>query len=169
MKALFQAVFFKEWALLKRYWLNSLISVVSIVILFVLLFLGYSGLAGGSADFQNGLSHLLTGYILTILALFFFQDIAQNLSSEASEGVLEILYMSPYGYLRVGAARLFINFFWNILMIGLISVVLILISGQPFEADLRLLLPMMLLFLVPMVGLSFALGGLQLLFKNSIR
>ncbi len=107
MKALFQAVFFKEWALLKRYWLNSLISVVSIVLLFVLLFLGYRGLAGGSSDFHNGLSHLLTGYVLTILALFFFQDIAQNLSDEASEGVLEILHMSPYGYLRVGGARLF--------------------------------------------------------------
>lgn len=166
MKPLIQAVFFKEWALLTRYWLNSLISVISIIILFVLLFLGYSGLAGGSANYQSGLSHLLIGYILTILALFFFQDIAQNLSTEAAEGVLEILYMSPYGYLRVSLTRLIISFFWNILMISAVSVILILISGNPFDADLRTLLPMMLLFLVPMIGLSFALGGLQLLFKK---
>ena len=165
-KALMEAVFFKELALLKRYWLNSLISVISIILLFTLLFLGYSGLAGGTKDYANGLMQLLTGYILTILALFFFQDIAQNLSTEAAEGVLEILYMSPFGYLRVCGARLFISFFWNILMIGGVSAILILITGQPFHADLSVLLPMMLLFLVPMIGLSFALGGLQLIFKK---
>lgn len=163
---LIQAVFRKELALTVRYVWNSLIGVISMVALFVFLFLGYTGLTSGSPDYATGLAHLLTGYILTISALFFYQDIAQNLSTEASEGVLEMLSMSPYGYSRVGAARLCINSIWNLLMIAAISLLLIRITGRPFDADIGLLLPLMLLFLVPAIGISFALGGLQLLFKK---
>ena len=163
---LFQAVFRKEMALTIRYKWNSLLGLVSVILLFALLFLGYKGVAGNSPDYTSGLAHLLTGYILTISALFFYQDIAQNLSTEASEGVLEMLSMSPFGYTCIGAVRLCINSIWNIVMITAISLVLILITGRTFEADIGLLLPLMLLFLLPAIGMSFALGGLQLILKK---
>ncbi len=163
---LLEAQFRRELILLKRYFFNFLGGFLTFCVVFILLFLGYRGLAGGTEIYGTGLENLIVGYITWILAMHIYQDISSTLFQEAREGVLEQLYMSPYGYSRVTITRLLASLGVHLVMVFSILQVLILITKRSFNLDLVSIFPLLILLLLPVVGIGFFLGGLQLHFKR---
>lgn len=163
---LFLAQLKREWIMTKRYFFNSIGGLVAIFIIFLLIFMGYKGFAGGSENYGSGLGNLIVGYISWMFALMIYQDISDNLKNEAREGILEQLYMSPYGYTRITAFRLFISFLANLIMIAVVFVIMMLVTRRFLNLDMISIIPLMVGFLLPIIGLSFVLGGIQLLFKK---
>lgn len=163
---LFRAQLKKTLIYLKRYYVNSLGQFLIFFVVFVLIFLGYRGFAGGSEMYGTGLSNIITGYLLWMLALVAYSEIAYSLYSEAREGTLEQLYMSPLGYTRITVTNLIASLLAQIFMFGLMVLTMVLVTGQRLNFDLASLLPLFIVFLLPVIGIGFSLGGLQLIFKR---
>lgn len=163
---LFIAQLKREWIMTKRYFFNSIGGIVAIFVIFILIFMGYKGFAGGSENYELGLGNLLVGYISWMFGLLVYQDISDNLKNEAREGILEQLYMSPFGYIKITAFRLIVSFLANIIMVAVAFLIMMLITGRYLNMDMLSIIPLLLGFLFPIAGLSFMLGGIQLLFKK---
>ncbi len=163
---LLQAQVKKEFILLRRYFFNFLGGFATLYVVFLLLFLGYRGLAAGTDMYGTGLGNLIVGYMLWIFAMTIYQDISYHLFNEAREGILEQLYMSPFGYIRVTAFRLIAGLVLNFGMAFLILMAMMLSTGRYLNLDLISLVPLIILLLVPIAGLGFILGGLQILYKR---
>lgn len=156
----------RELIYFKRYFFNSIGGFLTLYIVFLLLFLGYRGLAGGTEMYGSGLDNLIVGYLLWMLAMMVYQDIAYTLFNEAREGILEQLYMSPYGYIRVTLFRLIGSLIPTLLIVLAILLAMMFSTGRYLNLDLVSLIPLMFLLLLGVVGIGFALGGLQLIFKR---
>ena len=156
----------KEFIYLRRYFFNFLGGFATLYVVFLLIFLGYRGLAAGTDMYGTGLSNLIVGYMLWIFAMTIYQDISYHLFNEAREGILEQLYMSPFGYIRVTALRLIAGLILNFGMAFVILLAMMLSTGRFLNLDLISLLPLILLLLLPIAGLGFILGGLQLIYKR---
>lgn len=166
MLVLLGAQFKKEFIYFRRYFFNSIGSLVTLYVVFLLIFLGYRGLAGGAEWYGTGLSSLIVGYVLWTITMVIYQDISYTLFNEAREGVLEQLYMSPFGYTMVTMTRLLAGLIFNLLFAAVILLASILSTGRTVHLNLPSLLPLIFLLLMPIVGLGFTLGGLQLIFKR---
>ncbi len=160
------AQFKREFVYLKRYFFNFIGGFVTLYVVFLLIFLGFRGLAGGTDMYGTGLGNLIVGYVLWVFAMMIYQDISYNLFNEAREGILEQLYMSPFGYVRVTAFRLIASLAINFIMAVVILLAMMLSTGRFLNLDLISLFPLVILLLVPISGLGFILGGLQLLYKR---
>ncbi|MFW6287519.1 MAG: hypothetical protein ACOC2J_02060, partial [bacterium] len=145
---------------------NYIGGIATLFAVFLLIFLGYRGIAGGTETYGTGLSDIIVGYVMWMVALVIYQDISDALINEAREGILEHLYMSPYGYTKIIFCRLFISFVTNMLMIKIVLFIIIMVTGRTLNLDFISILPLLIIFLLPIIGLSFILGGIQLLFKK---
>ena len=81
------------------------------IVIFLLILFGVKGFAGNALYQGNSIDNLILGYIMWLLTLLIYQDFAITLHDEAKEGILEQLYMSPYGYNKISVLRLFSSFF----------------------------------------------------------
>ncbi len=156
----------REWIMTKRYFFNSIGGFIGIFAIFILIFMGYKGFAGGSEGYGQGLGNLVVGYTMWMLALIIYQDISHTLMNEAREGILEQLYMSPYGYTKITIFRIVISVTINFIMVVIVFLIMLLITGRNLNLDVFSIAPMVVLFLLPIIGLSFILGGAQLIFKK---
>ncbi len=163
---LYKAQFKKALIYFKRYFFNSLGSFATFFLIFLLIFMGYKGVVGVDEMYGDELANIITGYLLWMLALVAFSETAYRLSSEAREGILEQLYMSPYGYTRIVVSNLVANLMMELISFSLMALAMILLTGHSLNFDFISLFPLFVMFLFAVIGLSFALGGLQLLFKK---
>ncbi len=165
-RILYKAQFKKALIYFKRYFFNSLGSFATFFLIFLLIFLGYKGAVGVDEMYGDGLANIITGYLLWMLALIAFSEIAYGLSSEAREGILEQIYMSPYGYTRVAVSRLVTNLLVELITFFVMTMVMMFVTGRSLNFDFISLFPLFVMFLFAVIGLSFAMGGLQILFKK---
>ncbi len=163
---LLSAQFKREFVYLKRYFFNFIGGFITLYVVFLLVFLGYRGIAGGTEMYGSGLGNLIVGYVLWVFAMMIYQDISYNLFNEAREGILEQLYMSPFGYTRVTTFRLLAALFIHFGMALVILIAMMLSTGRFLNLDLISLFPLVVLLLIPIAGLGFILGGLQLIYKR---
>lgn len=160
------AQFKREFIYLKRYFFNFLGGFVTLYVVFLLIFFGFRGIAGGTEMYGAGLGNLIVGYVTWVLAMMIYQDVSYNLFNEAREGILEQLYMSPFGYVRVTSFRLIAGLVIHLSMSVVILLAMMLSTGRYLNLDLISLVPLVAMLLIPVAGLGFILGGLQLLYKR---
>lgn len=163
---LFAAQLKKEYIYIRRYLFNAVGGLLTFYIVFLLLFLGYRGLAGGTEMYGTGLGNLIVGFLLWMSAMLVYQDISHTLFMEAREGILEQLYMSPYGYTRVTGFRVIASFLVMMSMVIVILFAMMISTGRYLNLDVLSLLPLVIIMLLGIAGIGFILGGLQLLFKR---
>lgn len=163
---LFQAVFKKEFIIWKRYIFNSIGGFITIYIVFLFLFLGYSGLAADTFNYGEGLGGLMVGYILWTAALMTYQEISYQTLTEAQEGTLEQLYMSPFGYPLLAGLRLLASFFMDLIMIGLLLGAMLLTTKKTLNLDVFSLMPLFLITMLGIAGIGFIFGGITIVFKR---
>lgn len=160
------AIEFKRGLLmLRRYPVEMAGQLVVITLIFYGLFLGARYVAGPAAQFGDRLDALIVGYVLWTLTMFAVGDLSWGLMSEAREGTLEQVFLSPFGPLRVYLARnlaaLLVVLAFNLAIL----LVLLVLTGARLRFVGAALWPL-LAALLSAYGIGYALGAMALYFKR---
>ena len=150
---------------LRRYLPNTVSMIVTFYAIFFLLFLGIQ-VTGGPADADASTQYLIVSMVLWFLALMAMQGIGWEITTEATRGTLEQLYMSPVPAWRILLARMVGTILVNLLVIGLMMLLAMLTARQWLVFDLATLVPLLLLTIVGMLGVGFMVAGLAIVFKQ---
>lgn len=151
---------------LRRYLFETMSGVVTLYLLFLALFYGAKAFGAGAPKFGNALEGLVVGYTVWSLAIFAYFSMAQDLVQEAQMGTLEQLAMSPLGLGKVLFGRVLSGLIWQLILIAVLLLLMMASTGKWLHVDVLSLLPLAVLTLGGVVGLSFAMGGLAIVFKR---
>lgn len=162
----FKAVWMKSLIEMKRYLFNAVTGLLTMYILFLMLFLGARFVGGGALQMGGSLEGLVVGYLVWMMALVAYQDLAYNVASEAEMGTLEQLYLSPAGFAWVNGSFLVARFLVNLIMVGVILLLMMLTTGKWLHVDLVSLLPLAIVTVAAAYGFGFLMAGLALVFKR---
>jgi len=162
----FKALFKRNWLMMRRYPLNLAFSLLTLYLIFLIIFYGAKTLGGGSAALGETLSGIVVGFLLWVLVLSTFNDLAWDLTREAQEGTLEQLYMSPLGFGWVAISHLLSSLILTLGVLAFLLLFMMASSGRWLHIDLISLIPLLLLTLAGIYGLGFAMAGLALVFKQ---
>lgn len=155
----------KEYIIWTRYFVNSLSGIIGVYIIFLLLFAGYKGLSGVIA-YDGTIESLIVGYMVWVFSLFTYQQITLNITTEATQGTLEQLYLASTGYIKIALYRLLASFILHFIINVALLFILMLTTGKFLHLDIVSILPLLFLSLTGVAGIGLALGGLALIFKK---
>lgn len=151
---------------MRRYYVNTIMALVSSYLFFFMIFMGAWAALGDQPTFQATLSEVVVRMLVWMIAVQGFSATANTLASEAGQGTLEQLAMSPFGLGRLLLVRSLTHF---VVQLGLTSAYLLLMmatTGQWLHLDVFSMLPLMLLTVAGANGIGFVLGGAALLLKR---
>lgn len=154
----------KRIVLLLRYPVNTLSQFGTILLVFLVLFFG--GRAIAPAAINDTLGGLIVGYLLWSMSITAYSGLSWNVTREAQWGTLEQLFMSPFGFGRVMAAKTIVNMIESFAWGGATLAFMLLITGKHLTIDPFTVIPLGVLALAPAVGIGFAFGGLAIRFKR---
>ncbi|NLB74760.1 MAG: ABC transporter permease [Firmicutes bacterium] len=166
--SVFVAVLQRDWAMMKRYIVNTVSSLVSIYLIFLLIFLGFKSLSGYAATgaLEGTMEGTVIGFFVWTFTIMAFSDLAWNLVAEAQAGTLEQLYLTPSGFKWVSGCTLISSLTLNFIPIVVLLVIMMATTGQWLNLDFISLVPLLLITVLGAYGFGFALGGLALIFKR---
>lgn len=162
---LFNANFRKEYIEMKRYLPNTIALVVTFYIIFLAAFFGIMFI-GDPASFDTNVQYSIVSVVFWSLTMMTMNFIGYSVISEATRGTLEQLYMSPMGVWKIMLTRI-------ISQLGLQSVIMILLlfgamltSGQWLSLNPMTTIPIIVVTMISMVGVSFMIAGLAIIVKQ---
>ena len=163
-----RALFIKQLIEFRRYIFETVSGLVTLFLFFLALFYGAKAAMAGASQVRLGdtLDALVVGYILWVLAIFTYFSVAQDLIQEAQLGTLEQLAMSPLGLARVVLVRIFTGTLFQLFIMGILLILMMLTTGKWLNLDLLSVLPLAILTIVGVVGLSLVMGGMAIVFKR---
>lgn len=165
MLQLFLAEFKRSWIEFIRYPVDAIAGVTITTLIFYGLFLGARYIAGPALQFGNRLDAIVVVYVLWILVIFIFNDIAMGLQMEAQTGTLEQVFLSPFGAPRVFLARAVASLTLRLVLILSVLLLIIVLTGIRLSFPVSILFPLCTV-LLGAYGLAFIMGALGLLFKR---
>ncbi len=150
---------------LLRYMPNTVSLVVTFYAIFLMFFFGIKVIASPENQAGN-LQYTVVSTILWFLAITVMQGIGWEITTEATRGTLEQLYMSPVSAWRILVARTV-----GSILVYMVAMIIVLIaamwtSGQWLHIDLLTLLPLFALLLFAMTGISLMIAGLAIILKQ---
>ncbi|KAA1181417.1 MULTISPECIES: ABC transporter permease [Paenibacillus] len=162
---LFNANFRKEYIELKRYLPNTIALVVTFYIIFLAAFFGIMFI-GDPASFDTNVQYSIVSVVFWSLTMMTMNFIGYSVITEATRGTLEQLYMSPMGVWKIMLTRI-------VSQLGLQSVIMILLlfgamltSGQWLSLNPMTTIPIIIVTMISMVGVSFMIAGLAIIVKQ---
>ncbi len=155
----------KQWIELKRYLPNTISMIITFYAIFLLLFLGIQ-VVGAPGAAGESTRYLIVSMVLWFLALVAMQGIGWEITTEATRGTLEQLYMSPVPTWRILFARMVGEVLANLVVLFLVMALAMLTARQWLVFDLATLLPLFLLTILGMIGVGFLVAGLALVYKQ---
>lgn len=166
--SVFVAVIQRDWAMMKRYIVNTVSSLVSIYLIFLLIFVGFKNLSGyvATGALEGTMEGTVIGFFVWTFTIMAFSDLAWSLLSEAQAGTLEQLYLAPCGFKWVCGSTMISSFALNFIPILILLVIMMATTGQWLNLDFISLIPLLLITVLGAYGFGFALGGLALIFKR---
>lgn len=150
---------------LRRYVFETISGTLTLFLFFLAMFYGLRALAPGPR-LDSTLESLVVGYAMWSLAIFAFFSMAQEIVAEAQLGTLEQLAMSPLGLSRVLLGNALAGLIWQILTLVVLLTLIMAATGQWLHVDVFSILPILILTVAGVIGLSFAMGGLAIVFKR---
>lgn len=161
---LFHGLVAKEWAILKRYWLNTLGGIVGAFLFFAVAFVGGQAVAGPQLD--GSLGGIVVGYFLVILAIAAYMETTTKVTREAQWGTLEQLHMTPLGFGRVillqGVVTIGFSFLWGFGVLAL----MLLLTGVTLSLDIVTIVPIAAFSMLSVIGVGLVFAGLAVLYKR---
>jgi ABC-2 type transport system permease protein len=148
-----------------RYLPDTISSFVTFYAIFLLLFLGVK-LIGDPATSAGSTQVVIVDMVLWFLALIAMQDLGWEITTEATRGTLEQLYMSPIPTWSILLARIIGTVVINFIIIVLMLVLGMFTAGQWLTFDVLTLAPLVLLTICSMLGVGFMVAGLAVVFKQ---
>lgn len=162
---LFNANFRKEYIEMKRYLPNTIALVVTFYIIFLAAFFGIMFI-GDPASFDTNVQYSIVSVVFWSLTMMTMNFIGYSVITEATRGTLEQLYMSPMGVWKIMLTRI-------VSQLGLQSVIMFLLlfgamltSGQWLSLNPMTTIPIIVVTMISMVGVSFMIAGLAIIVKQ---
>ncbi len=155
----------KEYIELKRYLPNTIALVLTFYFIFLGAFFGIMFI-GDPASFDSNVQYSIVSVVFWGLTIMTMNFIGFAIITEAMRGTLEQLYMSPKGVWNIMLTRIIGQFFLqSICMIFLLFAVM-LTSGQWLNLNPMTTIPIILVTMISMVGISFMIAGLAVIVKQ---
>lgn len=151
---------------LRRYLFETISGTLTLFLFFLALFYGAKAFGAGAPKFGHSLEGLIVGYLVWSLAIFSYFSMAQDLIQEAQLGTLEQLAMSPMGLGTVLLGRALSGLLWQFVTLAVMLFLIIVTTGKHLHLDVFSMLPIAILTLAGIIGLSLVMGGLAIVFKK---
>ncbi len=149
--------------------LRYLPNTLSLVITFYAIFLaGVFGI-GFIVDPESAATNiqfLIVGNAFWFLLILGISSMGWEITTEATRGTLEQLYMSPVPAWQILLSRMIGTLAINLLIVFAMVFLSMLTAGQWLHLDLGSILILIVPTLVSMIGLGYVVAGLSLLFKQ---
>jgi ABC-2 type transport system permease protein len=155
----------KEYIEMKRYFANTLSLLLTFYIIFIAMFLGIQ-VIGDPAEAGANTQFIIVNYIFWYLAMMTLQSIGWTVMNEAMRGTLEQLYMSPVGAWKILLSRLSGMIFINLVIVIFLLFASMLTAGEWLNLNPGTILPILVLTLASMIGVSFIIAGASIIFKQ---
>jgi ABC-2 type transport system permease protein len=149
----------------KRYPSEAIGVIIILTALFYGLILGIYYVAGTSLSFGDRLDSLVVGYVLWTLVVLTVGDLPRTIENEAQTGILEQIFLSPFGASTVYLVRAFANMTLHLILIFGVLLTILAITKSQIQISPSLLLPLCTV-VMGAIGLGFTMGALALLFKR---
>jgi len=161
------AVLRKHLIELRRYWFDTLSALALWYVVFLLLFNGARALVSRDDLFGATGDGIIVGYMVWIFLLGAYSRFTNVLNTAAQEGTLEQLGLCPAGISWICLCDAIASFLVDDLLIaGGTLALMMLTTGRYLAIDLLSILPLLILTLMGVLGLSFLIGGIALIFKR---
>ncbi|RKX53604.1 MAG: hypothetical protein DRP30_04225 [Thermotoga sp.] len=150
----------------KRYYLNTISFFITITIIFYLIVLGFKSFGGGAPNITGSLQSTAIGYFTWIMVVSVLTELSWNLMNEMNRGIIEQIFLSPFGPIKVYSFGQIVSLIINIPFLYLVMLVIFKM------AKLKLIVPPafflnMFFLLLQTYGFGMILGGITLKFKRT--
>ena len=162
---LFRANFQKEYIEMKRYLPNTIALLVTFYIIFIAAFFGIMFI-GDPASFEANVQYSIVSVVFWSLTMMTMNFIGFAVIQEAMRGTLEQLYMSPMGVWKIMFTRIIGQFALQTIIMIILLFAAMLTSGQWLNLNPMTTIPIILLTMFSMVGVSFMIAGLAIIVKQ---
>lgn len=161
---MFFAILRRDVILMLRYPVNSVGGIATAILFFVMILWG--GRTVGGEQFDNALGAIIVGYFLVTMSITAYQSLANQVTTEASWGTLERIYMSPVGFGRVmvlmATSSILFSFFWGFVIL----LIIIVLSGESIVIHFGSVSVVVFFALLSILGLGLIFGGAAVRFKR---
>ena len=166
MTALFAGLWRRNVIEMRRYSFDTFFQFGGLFLLFSLIFYGARSLGGPAISDGDALPSIVIGFVVLMLVVLSYISLANWVTMQATQGVLEQLAISRFGLLNVLLAEYITSMGVNLLMMSVVLVAAEAISGQWLHIDLLTLAPLAILLTLQVLGVGLALAGAALVFKR---
>ena len=150
---------------MKQYWVETLFGLLFLSGLFLALFFGIK-IFVQSEDNAVSLDGLMMGYVIFTFCVGAYSAVPETLGGYTQKGFLEQLYMTPFGFTWILVARVLATLFVSMLSTIILAYFAMAVSGNWIELKFVVLMPLLFLTAPSIIGVSFVIGGLTLVYKR---
>lgn len=154
-----------EYIELKRYKANTISLLLTFYIIFIAMMFGIQ-VIGDPAQASTNTQYIIVNYIFWYFGMMTLQSIGGTISDEAMKGTLEQLFMSPVKPWKILLSRLVgtvLNHFVIVIFLLFLSMAT---AGEWLNLNPLAIFPILILTLASMIGASFIVAGMALIFKQ---
>ncbi|WHX49035.1 ABC transporter permease [Paenibacillus woosongensis] len=162
---LLSANFRKEYIELKRYLPNTIALVFTFYIIFLAAFFGIMFI-GDPASFDANVQYSIVSVAFWSLTMMTMNFIGYSIITEATRGTLEQIYMSPMGVWKIMLTRIIGQFGLQSVVMVILLFAAMLTSGQWLSLNPMTTIPIIIITMISMVGVSFMIAGLAVIVKQ---
>ena len=155
----------KEYIEMKRYLPNTLALLFTFYIIFLAAFFGIMFI-GDPASFDANVQYSIVSVVFWSLTMMTMNFIGFTILTEAMRGTLEQLYMSPLGVWKIMLTRIIGQFALQSVLMVILLFGAMLTSGQWLNLNPMTTIPIILVTMISMVGISFMIAGLAIIVKQ---
>ncbi|WP_164668048.1 ABC transporter permease [Virgibacillus doumboii] len=154
-----------EYVELKRYKADTISLMLTFYCIFLALMFGIQ-VIGDPAQASTNIQYVIVNYIFWYFGMMTLQSIGWTISDEAMKGTLEQLFMSPVQPWKILLSRLMGTVFSHFVLVVFLLFVSMATAGEWLNLNPFTILPILLLTLASMIGTSFIVAGMALIFKQ---
>ncbi|GAA0136177.1 hypothetical protein YSY43_30180 [Paenibacillus sp. YSY-4.3] len=162
---LLSANFRKEYIELKRYLPNTIALIFTFYIIFLAAFFGIMFI-GDPASFEANVQYSIVSVAFWSLTMMTMNFIGYSIITEATRGTLEQIYMSPMGVWKIMLTRIIGQFGLQSVVMVILLFAAMLTSGQWLSLNPMTTIPIIIITMISMVGVSFMIAGLAVIVKQ---
>ncbi|WP_416150442.1 ABC transporter permease [Salipaludibacillus sp. HK11] len=162
---LFKANIRKEYIEMIRYFPNTAALLLTFYIIFLATFFGIMFI-GDPASFDANVQYSIVSVGFWSLTMMTMNFIGFTIVSEAMRGTLEQLYMSPMGVWKIMLTRIIGQFVLQFIVMIILLFAAMLTSGQWMNLNPMTSVPIIIVTMVSMIGISFMIAGLAIIVKQ---
>lgn len=153
---------------LKFFWTikNNKIKLATVIIfntaLLLLFFFGLKNKETLGIDYTT----LFIIYILIWLIMSAFTKMSDLITNENKEGTLEILFTSPYGFIKILFTNILMNLVLCIILLLILFFINNLITGVLNNVNILQIIPILIIGMFSLYGIGLIIAGITLLTKD---